>query len=87
MKTRNERRDTFHPLENKVSSYGPSSLTYILERKLSHASHHSHGEHATLETRIRSASISLLNSLNVHSHRETGQHNHEHNIQGKKIAS
>ena len=91
MKTRSERRDTLHPLENGIGSHGPPSLTYIPERKLSHASHHSHGEHATLEARIRSASISLnnspMNSLNAHNHREAGQHNHDHNIQGKKIAT
>lgn len=86
-----EKRDTLHPLENGVgTSNGPASTSYLMDRKMSHASHHSHGDHATLEQRIRSASISLSreNSPRLSHHAINLQpHGHEHNLEGKKIAT
>lgn len=84
-KIKMDRRDTLHPLENGVASHGPPG-GYTPERKSSHASHHSHGEHATLEQRIRSASVNLARSPII-SERQHSHSGHEHNIEGKKIAT
>jgi len=73
---------TLHPTENGLSH--AVSKSYAPERKMSYVSHHSHGEHATLEARVRSASGTFTHPPPNQSNHN---HGHNHNMHGKKIAT